>query len=79
MGIFMMIMTIMAAVSDSLVHSSCDDVDENFIVIHMIASNAIISYCHHNIIMITMIVITMIIMIIMIMIIFGAFQCEQKP
>ena len=70
MGIFMMIMTIMAAVSDSLVHSPRDDVDGNFIVIHMIASNAIISYCHHNIIMI---------IIIMIMIIFGAFQCEQKP
>ena len=30
----MMIMTIMAAVSDSLVHSPRDDVDENFIVIH---------------------------------------------
>ena len=61
----------MAAVSDSLVHSPRDDVDENFIVIHMIASNAIISYCHHNIIKI--------IIMIMIMIIFGAFQCEQKP
>ena len=61
MGIFMMIMTIMAAVSDSLVHSPRDDVDENFIVIHDCIYNAIISYCHHNIIMIIM---TMIIMII---------------
>ena len=56
MGIFMMIMTIMAAVSDSLVHSPRDDVDETFIVFHMIASNAIISNCHHNIIMIIMII-----------------------
>ena len=78
MGIFMMLMTIMAAVSDSLVHSPRDDVDENFIVIHMIASNAIISYCHHNIMMITMIIMIITIMITMIMIIFGAFQCEQK-
>ena len=46
-------------ISDSLVHSPRDDVDENFIVIHMIASNAIISYCHHNII-ITIIIIIMI-------------------